>query len=82
MFGDGQPKDAGTWDWYGSGDPNLKQTRGFVHWETFSVGVFQWQPKGSRKGTKKGASIKRFNGPVSDPESVYEKARAFIATQM
>lgn len=79
--GDGQPKPAGTWDWYGSLDPaHHRQWSGM---ETFSIGVFQWMPKGpSRPGkTKKGKSVKRFTAPVHAPHEAYEKAAKFIAAQ-
>lgn len=77
-LGDGRPKPAGTWDWYGCLDP-VHAPRS--NCDTFSIGVFQWQAKGSGKGTKKGRSIKRFSGWTKSPEAAYSKARVYIAAQ-
>lgn len=43
--------------------------------ETFSVGIFEWVPKSSGKGCKRGAVKVRVKGPFGDPEKVYAKAR-------
>jgi len=51
-LGDGKPKPAGTWDFWGS-------ELFILSWETVSVGVFQWVPKSSGKGTKKSVVVKR-----------------------
>lgn len=81
-LGDGQPKSAGTWDYYGACDPAHSRSNyaGYrdVAFETFSVAVFQWVAKDSRKGTKKGKTIKRFSGSVVFPQSVYADAIALI----
>lgn len=77
-LGDGKPKAAGTWDWYGELDPAHHEGS---DWNTFSIGVFQWVPKWDGKTTKKGKSVKRFSAPVHAPEEAYTKARAFIAKQ-
>lgn len=79
MLGNGQPKAAGTWDYYGSLDPS--HHKNWSSMTTFSIGVFKWLAKGSRPGTKKGGSIKRFTGPVAAPGEVYAKALAFIAAR-
>lgn len=79
--GNGQPKPAGTWDWYGSLDPAHHQGHQWMN--TFSIGVFQWIPAGkSRPGqTKKGKSVKRFSAPVHAPHEAYEAATKFIEAQ-
>lgn len=65
------------WDWAGACDPSKN---GYQPFATFSVGCFQWLPKtGVRKGLKRGKVVKRFRGPVSDPESVYQQAAAWCA---
>lgn len=76
-LGNGQPKPAGTWDWYGVYDPAHHRHTPSV---LFSVGVFQWLPK-QGKGTKRGKSVQRFTGPTHDPQAVYAQALAFIAAQ-
>ena len=48
-------------------------------WITFSVGVFQWLPKASGKGLKRGPVKVRVAGLVSDPEAVNAKAREIAA---
>jgi len=78
-LGNGQPKPAGTWDWYGELDPAHEKNHGY---HTFSIGVFQWVPKWDGKKTKKGKSVKRFSAPIHAPEEAYSKARAFIAAQV
>lgn len=78
MLGDGKPKPAGTWDYYGSLDP--AHHRGTWSMLTFSVGVFQWAKKGRGAVTKRTGAVKRFSGPVAAPHEVYEKALAYIAT--
>ena len=64
-----EPK-AGTHDYTESGicGPNSP-------WETFSVGVFEWVPRGSGKGTKRSKAKVRVKGPTRTPEMVYAKAR-------
>jgi hypothetical protein len=76
-LGNGQPKPAGTWDWYGAYDPAHHRHAPSV---LFSIGVFQWLPK-QGKGVKRGKSVARFTGPVSHPQGVYIQARTFIAQQ-
>ena len=72
-LGDGQPKESGTWDYYGYADPDHSRSS----WQSFSVGVFQWIPKAGG-GTKRGTVRRRFTGFVSDPQSVYSKALEYI----
>lgn len=45
-------------------------TRGY---ETFSVGIFQWIPKASRKGCKRSNTI-RVQGYTAEPQRVFDKA--------
>lgn len=47
--------------------------------ETFSVGVFEWLPKSSGKGVKKGPVKVRLRGSMSDPDEVYAAARSVCA---
>ncbi len=42
---------------------------------TFSVSIFQWIPKASGKGLKKGKVVYRVRGRVGDAEKVYARAR-------
>lgn len=77
-LGDGRPKEAGTWDWYGRNDPAHGQT-GVA---SFSIGLFQWEPNASGEGTKKGKIVKRLLGPVQQAAGVYAHARAFISSQV
>lgn len=73
MRGDGKPKEAGTWDWFGACAPAGNQH--YVAHVTFSVGVFQWVGKQSG-GTKRGKIVKRISGSVYEPQSVYDEANA------
>lgn len=66
-------KPAGTWDFDGACAPGRAHGR---H-RTFSLGCFQWIPKASGKGTKRGKVVKRFVGLTDDPESAFEQARAW-----
>jgi hypothetical protein len=65
------------WDYDGACKPD--GTRGWHGMESFSVGVFQWLPKASGKGVKRGKVVKRISGSVNDPAAVYRRAEAFIA---
>lgn len=76
-LGNGQPKAAGTWDWYGAYDPAHHQPAASAR---FSVGVFQWLPK-KGQGVKRGKSVARFSGAHGQPQLVYAQALAFIAQQ-
>ncbi|KQR35175.1 hypothetical protein [Deinococcus sp. Leaf326] len=74
ILGNGQPKPAGTWDWYGAYDPAHPRPAGTA---LFSVGVFQWLPK-TGQGVKRGKSVARFSGFSGQPQIVYDQARAWI----
>jgi len=76
MLGNGVPKPAGIWDYYGECDPAHDKS-GYIY-HTFSVGVFQWVSKASGKGTKRGKIVARIKGDVADPQSVYKAAKARI----
>lgn len=71
-----EPK-AYDWDYDGSCAPTPSLSR--CTQLTFSVGVFQWLPKSSRKGLKRGKVVRRISGYTSDPEPVYTEARAECA---
>jgi hypothetical protein len=43
-------------------------------WETFSVGIFQWQEKARGPGLKPGKAIIRVTGSTDNPSAVYEMA--------
>lgn len=45
---------------------------------TFSVGIFEWVPKVGGKGLKRSAVKVRVKGSTSNPEKVYNCARAII----
>jgi hypothetical protein len=77
------PPVVGTWDYDGACRPRLSNnpSNGQL---TFSLGVFQWkQLSGKKKPTqvKRGKTVKRFSGSVSNPEEVYQKAEAFCKLQ-
>lgn len=76
-LGNGQPKPAGTWDWYGTYDPAHQRPADSV---LFSVGVFQWLAK-KGSGVKRGKSVARFSGSSGHPQTVYVQALRFIARQ-
>ena len=65
-------KQAGKHDWSGSCYP--KDGNGWNH--TFSVGIFKWLPKSTRKGLKRSAVIYRVRGYTEDPKSVYYRAES------
>jgi hypothetical protein len=62
------------WDYEGAYDPNSKKIVPFQS-ETFSVGIFQWVPRVSKKGLKKSAVVKRIRGRADKPENVYKRAQ-------
>ena len=76
-LGDGKPKPAGTWDYYGACDPAHSQ---FHSTGSFSVGVFKWLRKADGQSTKHGLVRKRFAGHVSEAQKVYAQALAYIAS--
>lgn len=73
--GDGHPKPAGTWDWYGELDPFHNPQTLF---NTFSIMVFRWEAT-SRPGlTRQGRVVKRFRGLTTHPQPVYAEAQRYI----
>lgn len=66
---------AGDWDYYGMCTPG---ERGHTWNKSFSIGIFQWIPKASGKGIKKGKAVKRVHGLVTEKKSVFKKAEAYI----
>ncbi len=62
----------------------LKEPEAFKHdfdgqcigrpFETFSVGIFQWLPKSSRKGLKRSAAKVRVRGYMPEKEKVFKFA--------
>jgi len=65
-----QNPNAYEYDWDGACKPGGMQCFG----NTFSVGVFQWLPKASGKGLKRGKVIKRIKGYTAKPDDVYKQA--------
>ena len=59
------------YDWAGACKPGGREAFNSI---TFSVGVFQWLPKSSGKGLKRGKVIKRIKGYSAKPEEVYKQA--------
>jgi hypothetical protein len=68
-------KEAGTHEYSGACAPG---DYGGV-WDTFSVGVFEWVPRKSGRGTKRSKAKVRVKGPSEHPERVYAKAREIAA---
>lgn len=66
------PEQAGRHAYFGSCAPG---EGGWSGQQSFSLGVFEWLPK-SRGGVKKSKIKVRVSGQVSDPEPVYERAKA------
>jgi hypothetical protein len=71
-----QGKTAGTHDFEGACAPGSMT---FCQWDTFSVGIFEWVPKSSGRGSKRGKVKVRVKGSTSDPDSVAAKAREIVA---
>jgi hypothetical protein len=65
------------WDFYGDCAPD--ESRPGVGWKTFTLGIFQWLPKASGKGLKRGKVIFRVKGTRDNPALAYSQARAFCA---
>ena len=62
------------WAFDGAGAPREEWTgRGY---KTFSLGIFQWVPKASGKGLKRGKVIRRVYGTRDNPARAYGRARA------
>lgn len=51
----------------------------FPSQKTFSVGIFQWVPKASGNGLKKTPVKYRVFGLITQPESVFARAREICA---
>ena len=66
-------KQEGKHDWAGKFDPASSVWK-FATIIGFSVGIFQWVAKSSRKGLKKSAVIHRVKGHIDCPERVYKRA--------
>ncbi len=67
-------------DVYGDCAPDGRLSKEYrAHWETFSLGVFQWVAKSSGKGLKKGNVKVRVKGLTADPDPVFAKAREIAA---
>ena len=48
------------------------------NFERFSIGVFQWEAKSSRKGLKRGKVILRIRGITEAPTEVYARAQFYV----
>ena len=67
---------AEEWDYDGYCAPHNTSSDAF---ETFTLGVFQWLPKASRKGLKRGKVVERIKGTRHNPSLAYDKAERRIA---
>ena len=63
---------AWMYDWDGACAPGGAAS-GAYH--TFSVGIFQWQPKAGGKGLKRSRVLTRIRGLIVKPEEVYHEAQ-------
>ena len=63
------------WDFYGKNAPSEDSTNR-LYWHTFSLGIFQWVPRASGNGLRRGQVVRRVVGKRSDPKPVYDAARA------
>ena len=63
---------AGTWDFSGQCAPGGEWP---ATYKTFSLGIFQWEPRSGGKGTKKGKVQLRVVGQTNDPEAATARAR-------
>lgn len=71
--------EAGKHDFEGSCAPGTDGVLKHSTQETFSLGIFQWVPKNSGKGCKRGAVKVRVKGPFHKPTDVYAKAGEIVA---
>lgn len=64
------------WDFDGSCAPreNVHSTS----WKTFSLGIFQWIPKSSGKGLKRGKVVRRVKGYCDVADEAYAKAQGIV----
>ena len=65
------------WDFDGAYIPDAGPA--WVGQVTFSIGIFQWVPRSSRKGLKRGKVQFRVKGLVSDPQAAILKADRICA---
>ena len=47
-------------------------------WESFSVGIFAWEPRAKGRGLKRGLVKVRVRGWCSHPEAVYARAEEIV----
>lgn len=75
---------AWEWDFAGACAP-MNTGAGWLrtHYETFTLGIFQWVPKSGARGLrgelKRGPVRQRVKGLTSQPEEAYAKAREIVA---
>ena len=62
------------WAWAGQCAPGSTRH----HYETFSVGCFQWLPRVDG-GLKRGKVVERFSGRTDAPDEVFAKAAVWCA---
>ncbi len=67
------------WDYDGSCKPGGRSA--YSGCSTFSVGIFQWVPRGNGKGIKRGKVVQRVKGSTSAPDEVYAKAQMICAVR-
>lgn len=63
----------GMWDFDGACAPPEDGAR--HHFETFTLGCFQWIRRASGKGLKRGKVTYRIKGRAADPKPAYVSAR-------
>ena len=66
----------GVWDFDGACAPQKAHAG---HWETFSLGIFQWIPKANGKGLKRGKVFRRVRGRTDSPDEAFALARLIVA---
>ena len=69
---------AYVWDFDGSCAPS-RAGASWMHWESFSLGIFQWVPKKGGRGVKRGKVIRRVKVRTANPDEAFEKARQIVA---
>jgi hypothetical protein len=52
------------------------QPGAYAHAVSFSLGIFQWIPRASKKGLKRGKVVRRIKGYLRNPEEALGRARA------
>ena len=68
---------AGTHGFDGKCAPSARES--WSGQETFSLGIFEWVPKASGKGVKRGPVKVRVRGSVSSPRGAYRRAEAIAS---